>query len=106
MSDDLIVIQASDVPPPERMGDRGLPFICFECGGKPTHLSHSKKHHWVWVCSNDGCVPSGYNVELARMKNEAEALDWTLHLMEKVWFPETNFSWSMRLRERFGYLNA
>jgi hypothetical protein len=107
MSDDLIVIKASEIPPSPYAGDEKLPFCCFDCGRDPTHIAYSRKHHWVWACSRDTCVPSGYNVELARMKNEAEALDWSLHLMgTKVWFPETCFSWAMRLREIFGHLDA
>jgi hypothetical protein len=87
-------------------GMQRLPFSCFDCGGVPTHIAHTKALHWVWACSSDECVPGAYNVELETCKDHSGALHWTLHLMEKVWFPAANFSWRQRMRERFGYFDA
>jgi hypothetical protein len=83
-------------------GSHGMPFACYGCGAAPTHLSYTDRLLWVWTCSSSDCEGSYYDIPLTEMKDHEAALVWTIHLMRtKVWFPASNYSWSVRLRELF-----
>jgi hypothetical protein len=48
---------------------------------------------WVW--GHQSCPAGengdGYHFEATRFKTSADALGWTFHLMEKSWFPGTDW---------------
>lgn len=55
---------------------------------------------WSVICR--GCYTedmegvADYDIELGRIASYKDALDWTLHLMEKNWFPHTNWEQAIR----------
>ena len=58
----------------------------------------------VWSTACRECFDSGkvvevesYDIEVDRISTYKDALDWTLHLMEKDWFHRTN--WDSTVRE-------
>lgn len=60
---------------------------------------------WKPLC--DPCadrVPSLYLIEYDRLHTVEQALDWTLHLCEKVWFPATD--WPTVMRAHFPKVRA
>ncbi len=58
-------------------------------------LDHPSHVHWHW--GHVGCMPEGmYGIEAVSIDSVAKALDWTLHLMQKAWFPYTDWRDSVR----------
>lgn len=55
---------------------------------------------WSVICR--GCYKdemesaADYDIDLDRIGSYKDALDWTLHLMEKSWFPNTNWEETIR----------
>lgn len=55
---------------------------------------------WSVICrdcyTEDMEGMADYDIELDRISSHKDALDWTLHLMEKNWFPYTNWEEVLR----------
>jgi hypothetical protein len=77
---------------PSRPGE--LRSICLkEFDGYPAKVS------WRW--GHAGCFGADiYYVDAWRINTEGKALGWTLHLMEKNWFPRTDWEGAVRRLHR------
>ena len=54
-----------------------------------------KRAHWRW--GHITCLPDGhYIITTDRFDTLGKALDWTLHMMEKAWFPSTDWVETVR----------
>jgi hypothetical protein len=67
----------------------------------PSNWPDVEPAHWYW--GHDRCLPADldYWFHGSRIRNPKQALGWTLHLQEKIWFPHTDWEELMR---RFGFV--
>ena len=67
-------------------------------------MSAPEEGRWTVLCQrcsrkagdNEPLDNAAYAIELNRADTWQKLMDWTIHLMEKNWFPYTNWSQIMR----------
>ena len=72
-------------PIPDRAGVLGVPFV---------QLANWPDTEPIWRPLHNACIDPArdvYGIDVEQIRTPAGLLRWTVHLMEKSWFPDSNW---------------